>query len=468
METIKKLQSKRKPSRPLTGNEKFLLSALAIVLVIFLSNKFLLTPQAEEMDSLEAEKFELDVRIADMNATLKKENNLKKEKEVLYRERNDILANYFPILDQSQIIYLLNDLIKSNNMDISDYQFTSPVEEQINEMSVKKMEISLPYEGNYDGIMSVMESVKTSPRRIIIDSMTMDKTTDSEIGGNMGLKIYSLEGLADIDPNVIFVNVADGTGEGSMFNPYAGYVDPNASSGETGNTTTSTEIDESDYVKVYKLHDFETRDYSFVATSDMIKGDAVPSTVSKSGKYSLRVEYNMLALEEENRVYVDLSKSNIEIKYPADFISMWVNAYGYSPGTLGMRFRTQGGEDVDVTVSEGISWIGWSQLETSPPADLNLYPLKLSHIYYELPYNRDDFGVFLIDKLEAIYPADEDKSVREKAANFFYVVEPGDSLSNISKKFYGTEKYKDEIMKNNSIATGDILSVGRVLVLVRR
>lgn len=468
MESIKKLQSKRKPSRPLTGNEKFLLSALAIVVVIFLSNKFLLTPQAEEMDSLEAEKYELDAQIIDMNKTLKMEDNLKKEKEVLFRERNDILANYFPVLDQSQIIYLLNDLIKSDGMDISDFQFTSPAEEEINEMTVKKMDISLPYEGNYDGIMKVMESIKTSPRRIIIDSITMDKTTESEVGGNMGLKIYSLEGLAEMDPDVIFVDVADGSGQGSMFNPYAGYVDPNKSTSDGGSSTVSTVIDDSDYSKVYKLHDFEKRDYSFVPTSNLIKGDALPSTVSKSGKYSLRLEYNMLALEEENRVYVDLSKSDIEIKYPAEFISMWVNAYGYSPGTLGMRFRTQGGEDVDVTVSEGISWIGWSQLETSPPADLNLYPLKLSHIYYELPYNRDDFGVFLIDKLEAVYPPDEDISVREKAANFFYVVEAGDSLATISKKIYGSEKYKDEIMRNNSMATGEILSVGRVLVLVRR
>ena len=56
----------------------------------------------------------------------------------------------------------------------------------------------------------------------------------------------------------------------------------------------------------------------------MIKGNVSPSTIKKSGKYSLRFEYDMLALDEENKAYIDLTKYNIEFKHPADAISMWV------------------------------------------------------------------------------------------------------------------------------------------------
>lgn len=459
-------KNKKNKFRPLTKSERILLTVLGIVLVIWASNRFVLTPQAERLSSLEVEKNQLDAKIVDMNNTLKKEDNIKKEWEVLHRERNAVLSHYFPTLDQSQIIYLLNDLLGDERVEIKDLNFSKPSIEKIGEMNVHQMGISVPFNGNYDGIVNTVQSVGTSPRRIIVDTLSMDRTANDKLGGNMSLKVYSLEGLADTDPNVIYVDAVDGSGEGSLFGAFDGYSESSSSS-STGSGQNTT-IDDSNYTKVYMLNDFESKNYSFVPSSQLIKGDATPSTIRKSGKYSLRFEYNMLAIEEENRAYVDLRTSDIQFKYPPSSISMWVNGFGYSSGTLGLRFRTQSGEDIDVTVSEGISWLGWSNLEASAPADLTLYPLALTHIYYELPYNRDDFGVFLIDKLEAFYPVNEDSTANNSPINDFYIVQPGDTVSSISRKIYGTLQYKNEIMTNNSLTSGDVLPVGKVLVLVRR
>ncbi len=74
----------------------------------------------------------------------------------------------------------------------------------------------------------------------------------------------------------------------------------------SGKSGSGTSINDSDYVKVYKLDDFETRNYSFIPSNENIKGSAEPSTIKKSGKYSLRFEYNMFAIGQENRAYVDL------------------------------------------------------------------------------------------------------------------------------------------------------------------
>ncbi|WFA09679.1 LysM domain-containing protein [Tissierella sp. Yu-01] len=463
----KKLIKNNLKFRPLTKNEKFLLSILVIIFVFWASNRFILTPQAEKISQLESEKLELDTKIVDINNTLKRENNIKEDFENLYRERNEILANYFPTIDQSQIIYLLNDLLSEENIDITDFSFSRPTNEQINEMIVQHMDISIPFKGDYDGIINIVKSVETSPRRILVDTLSMDKTQEN-ISGNVSLKIYSLDGIADTDSKFIDIDVANGSGDGSLFEEYEGYVDESISLENEINEVSSREINDIDYTKVYMLHDFETKDYSFIPSNELIRGDATPSTTRKSGKYSLRFEYNMLALEEENRAYIDLNSKDIEFKYPPDLISMWVNAYGYSPGTLGMRLRTQGGEDIDVTISEGISWLGWSSLEASPPVDLSLYPLKLTHLYFELPYNRDDIGVFLIDKLEAFYPVSEDSTANNNPINDFYVVQHGDTATSISMKFYGTIAYKNEIIKNNSLTTGDTLPVGKVLVLIRR
>lgn len=473
----KKLFPRRtmKKMRPLTGSEKFLLIALGAVMLIWGSNKFILTPQAEKMEDLQTEKLELDTRIMDMNTTLKKESNIIREKEILSVEREQILANYFPILDQAQIIYLMNGLVADNRVDIADYNFNRPSDEKIGEMSVKQMSMSLPFNGIYDGIVNVVKSIGTSPKRILVDSLSIDRSDNTTLGGNMSLKIYSLEGLAKTDPNVIKIANIDGSQEGSLFGAFSGFKEQNTGGGGEGAGAGATSGGGSsglgegvELIKAQLLHDFETRNYSFIPSNPLIKGDTTPSTIRKSGRYSLRFEYNMLALEDENRAYIDLSKSDITFKYPPDTVSMWVNAFGYSPGTLGMRLRTQGGEDIDVTISEGISWLGWSNLQTGVPMDLNLYPLTLTHLYFDLPYNRDDLGVLLIDKLEAFYPFNEDQTVNNKPINEFYIVEVGDNLSSISKKFYGTDKYVNEIANNNGMKAGEVLVVGKVLVMTKR
>lgn len=470
----KKLKSSKINIRPLTKSEKTLLTLLGIVLVVYLSNRFILTPQAEKVSSLKTEIVTLDNQIVDMNNTIKKEDGIKKEWEMLHRERNEILKSYFPVLDQAQIIYLLNDLIADDKVDINDFSFTNPNSEAMGELAVQNMSISVPYSGSYDGTIEVVKALSSSPRRIVVDNLFMDRESDSNVTGSMSLKIYSLEGIAETDPEVIFVETADGTREGSMFASYDGYSDFTAAGGAAGGAYAGgssgaggTAINDRDYSKVYTLHDFEIRNYSFIQSNEYIKGNVEPSTIKKSGKYSLRFEYNMLAIGQENRAYIDLG-SEIELKYPPDSISVGVNAFGYSPGTIGFRFRTQDGEDIDVVASKGISWLGWSDVEVSPPQDLDLYPLKLTHIYFEMPFNRDDIGVFLIDKLQAFYPVNQDSQGNNQPIYDFYVVKSGDTVTDISRQIYGTISYKNEIMKNNSLTAGDILPVGKVLVLVRR
>lgn len=56
---------------------------------------------------------------------------------MMHRERDEVLKNYFPVLDQAQMIYLLNDLIKDDKIVISDLGFSSPNEEVMGDLAVK-------------------------------------------------------------------------------------------------------------------------------------------------------------------------------------------------------------------------------------------------------------------------------------------------------------------------------------------
>ena len=129
---------------------------------------------------------------------------------------------------------------------------------------------------------------------------------------------------------------------------------------------------------------------------------------------------------------------------------------------------TQSREFIDVTLSEGISWLGWKYLELSPPEDLSLYPLRVDKVYLQLPYDRDDYGVLVLDKMEAFYRQNPSQGYGDSdGAYIFYLVKVGDTLEGIAKEIYGSREYIREIMELNDIRDANSLPVGKVLVLRR-
>lgn len=462
-------------SRPLTNSEKFLLTALGIVLVVWGSSKFILTPQAGKIDELETAKMNYEVQILEQNTTLLKERKILEEFSTLNVERAEILSGYFPTLDQSQMIYLLNDLVADEGVVIEDLNFTRPNTEQIGDLQVQQMEVSIPFNGNYDGIMNIVNSMNNSPRRILVDTLSMDRQDNSNIAGNMNLKIYSLEGLAETDPNIIYVDTANGSGLGTPFGAYTDFTgDSNSGStstdGSNGTGSESGEPVEIETTRTVVLSDFENTKYNFIPSGVLANASATTSSIKKYGKRSLRLEYNILAVEEENRVYVDLSTSYINLSYPPQSIGIWVYSYGYSPATIGIGFRGQMGEDEYVALSEGIGWTGWKYLEIAPPNDLSIYPLSVNSFYIDMPKNREDFGVLIVDRMEAIYERNisEEGVVEEIPENIFHVVRQGDTIESISRAYYGTTNYKSEILRLNEMKASDVLPVGKVLVLRKR
>jgi Tfp pilus assembly protein PilO len=85
--------SRRVNLRPLTKSEQTLLILLAIVVIVYLSNRFILTRQEAKISSLETEIADLNNKIADMNNTIKNEAKIKKEWEMMNRERDEVLKN---------------------------------------------------------------------------------------------------------------------------------------------------------------------------------------------------------------------------------------------------------------------------------------------------------------------------------------------------------------------------------------
>jgi len=271
----------------------------------------------------------------EMNATLRREADIKAEWEQLHRERNQIVSYYFPTLDQSQIIYLLNDMLPEDQVEIVDLNFTRPGAEKVADMDVYNMGISVPFSGSYAGIMNMVRAVEMSPRRMMVDTLSLDRRDDASLGGTMNIKVYSLEGLADTDPNVIPVEVADNPNTGTLFGSFAGFTGETSTGstggGGTGGGTTGGGTEPVVEIKGDILHSFEIRNYDFIPSHELIAGSAVPSTIAQHGKYGMRLEYKILGVNEENRAYVDISKQNIELRYPPNELKIWIYSFDYSP-----------------------------------------------------------------------------------------------------------------------------------------
>lgn len=460
MEARSKTQAETKPLvrlRPLTDNEKMLLVGLGIAVVLFIGITFVMTPQSLRIDELEAQKRELDDRVARINTLLATESDIRNTRQKLEDERKELLEKYFPVLDQPQIVYLLNDITAQDNLEISDMRFDKPSVETVSDIEVSSMRVLMPFNGRYTDVLAVIQAVESSPRRVKVDSVTIDRVDDLEVGGSMSLRVYSLEGLADTDPNVIPIPIVQSKGDVNPIKSFTGFEEvlagePQEPEGEL-------------------LHDFESRNYDFIPSHYYVAGNAMPTSISKSGRYGLRLEYSIVAVKDENRAYVDISKQNIKIGYPPDRLTLWAYSFSYCPGNIGVRVMTQSGDVMHISSTSGVSWLGWSNISLSLPADRNLYPLNITHLYYEVPLNCDDFGVLVFDKLAVLYAqstAASSEAGQEASDYFFYKVEPGDTISSISRKFYGTLRYNSEIMANNGISSGDVLRPGKILVLKKR
>ena len=466
-----KVKTRKIKTRQLTSNEKLLLSLLVVVVFIWLAYKFVLTPQAERLNMLRTQKIEYQEKIISMNETLRKESGIKKEWEELSKEKENIVAKYFPSLDQAQIIYLLNTLMEDENISTRDYNFSRREYENFGDFQVKNMTVSIPYSGNYDGIIDLINRLKNSPRKILIDNITVDKGQDENLNGNIVLKVYSLEGIVESDEKVVHIEVAEGTKD-NPFSSFEGFG--NDFNFDYVEDEDIGQIEEENEIRPYvevTLLDFEARNSYFLPSHSLVKGNVDLSQNAKSKKSSLRLEYNIIAIEEENRAYIDVSKSNINLKYPPNTIGLWVHSYDYSPVTIGIGLKGQMGEEIFLPFTEGIGWTGWKYLELSPPTDIDLYPLKLDKLYIELPRDRDDMGVILLDKLEAVYSRnidEEGKDASLSAEYIFHEVQPGETIFSISRKYYGTGSYNKEIMSLNGIEIDDVLPVGKILVLRKR
>ena len=189
--------------RELTKSEKVLLSILSIVLIGWGSYQFILVPQAQKLEILAIERIDCEDRVAQMEDIFSRETAINERLEALTEEKNQIISTYFPKLDQAQLTHLLNDLLDKDDIKITDMNFERPIYEEFGEFDVKNMAMSTPYEGSYSGVVAVINAIQSSPRKILIESVSMDRDDEGGLKGDIHLRIYGLDQIVGEEGDVI-------------------------------------------------------------------------------------------------------------------------------------------------------------------------------------------------------------------------------------------------------------------------
>lgn len=447
----------------LSKREKNLLILLFLVVTFWIFYRFVFTKQFLKIAELKEEKNNYYNELLKIEDILSKDKAVTEEWEKLNEGIRYIQSKYFDDIDQPEIMHMLNHVIDNNSLKISGIYFNEPDYAMLGSIETKYLGISMPFEGSYGELGIFLSELRSLPKSFLINQLAISRADDRILTGQINLNVYSYDEILDRASDPIYKVEIQKVIKEDPFQPYEGYL-AELESENYGNFELDVDVTEDVRNKII-LEDFEGEEIFFMGTSIDVTGKVSKFNNSKHGKYSLRTEYFISTQDKEERAYVLLDDKGINLKYPPSSIGIWVHSYGYSPVILGLRFQDQEGNKIDLELSKGINWIGWNFIETMPPQDIKLYPLKLDRVYIELGANRDDYGVILFDNIEIEYPNIESQEENQNKSYFFYLVQYGDTLETISEKVYGKKSKYKIIMRENGLNEDSMLETGQILVI---
>lgn len=454
---LKLESSKPKRSFNISRKEKNLLLILLVAILFWVFYKFVLVPQGETIEKLKEDKINYENELIRIQEILERESGIKREWESLNADFEKASEKYYQKMNQPDLMHILNDVIDSGKLEVSGMSFREAEALELEGLEVDCLGVSIPFRGRFIDLEVFLSQLRNSPKRLLIDQLSITKDSSDILNGQVSLNAYSYGGAKAMEGGYFYTNEYESQSKSNPFAAFEGYVEVPVYSEDSSSDGETEE-------KRALLADLEDAHIYYMGTAPGVTGKVSRFDMAKHGKTSIRAEYFISTGYKPERVYVVLDDQNINIKYPPPSIGIWAFSYGYSPVTVGLRFQDMDGRKIDVELERGVNWTGWKYISASPPQDINVYPLKLDRVYMELGPNRDDYGVLLFDRIEASYPSGEVK--KEEMPNYvFYVVKPGDTLVSISESFYGSKSYYKKIMKDNGLDENSILEVGKVLVI---
>lgn len=459
----------------LTNREKKMLLGLIVVVLLGGYLKFVIMPQSDKINEAKATLDNKKEDLIKIRTIVASEHQLNEREYDLKRDITNMGYKYFSSIQQEQLIVIINSLLQESAIDVSSISFSNIARQDLDGIYLETMTINLPFEGEYQEIMSFLEKLRRYDKRIIVKNVDMSNGSKGKLTGSLAIDFYSVPNLLDSQRGHM-VWSRDGNYNKNPFEVFDEYqgddVDEYTYSynedfygGEGSSHFTSSTVIEVGDSKVL-VEDFEDSKINFMSSHRNGKGNVVSDTNSKTGNLSARLDFDFPPIREVKQAYVLLDDRNLVIKEPPNKMGLWVYSFKKSDHSIILRAKSKTGEDILLTLANDINWTGWTYLETSLPQNKQVYPLKIDRLFVEVKSHEREQGTFLFDSLTAYYDREiTDDPVINSSGNFIhYEVQPGDTIRSISMKFYNNYNRVNDIMKYNNIKSNDV-KPGRLLIL---
>lgn len=454
----------------LNKRERNLLIALGILVLLWGYYKFIISTQFESLNAKQEDKAHYEEELVKVQTIISSEREVDKKFAHIRDEIDGLSKKYFSKTDQSRFILLINELLEGTDLFVQNISFSPQRTEGIGDAIVEVMSITLPYEGNYSSLLSFLEKVRQHTPKTIIQNMDIRIKDKDMIHGSILLDFYSIPDLIEDDSIAYLFDSSEMNAD-----PFYAFEDGSTDDGDLdGPIEEDLEYEGIDLSNITISFDssrvliegFDNYALDFVASHPSIKGEIDGNRNAKQGTSSLGLHYNYPPIEQEKGVHAVFDGRAAMISKPPAGIGLWVYSYDGTKDSLKIRLKDRHGERHDVSLYNGIDWIGWKHLKINIPQEASLYPMEVERIIVEIDSTESGKGTLLLDALEAFYTIDFPNIEETTIGNFrLYDVQVGDSLSSISKAFYNDPSRQNDIKKYNGIKTNADLKPGRTIII---
>lgn len=158
----------------------------------------IIKPQVCRKEALKENIKACQINVAQSEELSFYENRINEENKKVSAEVAYIKNKFFKSIKQEDIIILLTEMLKDSDFKVPSISFSKVRREG----SLNIINVTLPFEGSYKGVITFLKKIREYKRKIIISSLHIEIIENKNLHGNIMLDFY---GLLEKDENNEFI-----------------------------------------------------------------------------------------------------------------------------------------------------------------------------------------------------------------------------------------------------------------------
>ncbi len=365
----------------LTNRDKKLLMILGVTLLLFAYYQFILVPQEERLEELEAQRDLVLVEQARITALIAEKPTLEEEIANYTDEMDTMKEYYYGNLEQEELLAMVNHFNPQEVIGFRNYQFTD-MTDRTEEIFHEAYGLSMDFVGPYDAIKTFLGRFEAEDKLIAMNSFRLMKDQNGSLTGSINMAFHGLPTLNGYNGTYTTFETyrtnAPFQGE-TPFDSFDGY--------QQGQSASEVIVIEDDgdlgpmppSVIRRTVAGFEGQAFFTVPKPENIVAKTSFTGRAHTGAYGLDIDYNFLERMPEASINLVFDGSPVMIDRAGERLSLFVYARESSNHPLGVVLIDATGKQTELSFT-GERQIGaWSEVSTGLPGDLS-YPVKVQRI----------------------------------------------------------------------------------------